>query len=269
MIETSHCAISIAESVGDGPVVLLIHGNSSCKEVFRNQLEGEVGRKYRLIAMDLPGHGASEDAREPERTYNITGYADCADEVLAHLGIDSAVVMGWSLGGHVGLDMIGRHPVVRALMISGTPPIGKGEDQLAAGFLPSEHMGLTGQEVFSEQDAKHYARATCGVNAPLEDFLLDAVKRTDGKARVLMLGAFAAGQGADQREIAETAQLPLAVVNGGDEPFVNNDFVKTVDYANLWDGRVHILDGIGHAPFWEAPDQFDPIFERFLADVTA
>lgn len=269
MIDTSHCGIAIAESAGDGPPVLLVHGNSSCKEVFRNQLEGEIGRQYRLIAMDLPGHGGSEDARNPEATYNIPGYADTASEVLAKLGIDSATVMGWSLGGHIGIDMIGRYPAVRALMISGAPPVGQGEGQLAAGFLPSEHLGLVGQEVFSEEDAGAYAHATCGAKAPLADFLIEAVKRTDGRSRALMLAAFAAGVGADQRRIVETSNVPLAIVNGGDEPFVNNEFVKSVDYANLWDGRVHILDGAGHAPFWEAPGHFDPIFARFLAEVTA
>ncbi len=269
MIDTSHCGIAIAESAGEGPPVLLIHGNSSCKEVFRNQLEGEIGGKYRLIAMDLPGHGGSEDARNPEVTYNVPGYADTANEVLAQLGIDSAAVMGWSLGGHIGIDMIGRYPVVCALMISGTPPIGQGEDQLAAAFLPSEHMGLTGQAVFSEEDADNYARATSGENAPFEDFLLEAARRTDGRARALMLGAFVAGVGADQRRIVESSNIPLAIVNGGGEPFVNNEFVKSIDYANLWNGEVHILDGVGHAPFWEAPGRFDPIFSRFLAEVTA
>ena len=53
--------IAIAESEGRGPAVLLIHGNSSCKQVFRNQLQGAIGREYRLIAMDLPGHGDSSD----------------------------------------------------------------------------------------------------------------------------------------------------------------------------------------------------------------
>ena len=101
-----------------------------------------------------------------------------------------------------------------------------------------------------------------------EDFLFDAVKRTDGRARRLMLAAFIAGRGAIQRRTVETSGVPLAVVNGGADHTVNNDYLKGVDYANLWEGTVHILDGVGHAPFWEAPDRFDPILERFLADAT-
>lgn len=85
-IETGHGRISIAESKG-GPVVLLIHGNSSCKEVFRNQFDGDLGRRYRMIAMDLPGHGASEDARDTERGYTMPRYADAAVQVLAGCGV--------------------------------------------------------------------------------------------------------------------------------------------------------------------------------------
>lgn len=57
------------------------------------------------------------------------------------------------------------------------------------------------------------------------------------------------------------------VAGGGGEPYVNNAHLETVAYANLWEGRMHILDGVGHAPFWEAPARFDPIPARFLGDV--
>jgi pimeloyl-ACP methyl ester carboxylesterase len=56
-LSTSHGTI-VAEETGcvDVPV-LLIHGNSLSREVFRKQLGGALARKYRLVAFDLPGHG--------------------------------------------------------------------------------------------------------------------------------------------------------------------------------------------------------------------
>lgn len=270
-VETSKGTIAISESAGQGPVVLLIHGNSSCKEVFRNQLDGAIGQKWHLVAMDLPGHGDSSDARDDALadTYTIPSYADAAIEVMEKLGHDRYAVFGWSLGGHIGIDMLPKTDRIAGLMISGTPPAGKTPDALEKGFLPSEHMGLAGQEVFSDADADAYARATAGVNAPYDPFLLDAVKRTDGRARATMLGAFAQGLGESQEGIVGSSSTPLAIVNGADEPFANNEFIKGVSYANLWSGEVHLLPGLGHAPFWEAPQMFDPIFERFLSDVLA
>lgn len=266
-IDTGHCAIAITDSEGAGPAVLMIHGNSSCRQVFRNQLEGEAGRAYRCIAMDLPGHGGSGDARDPEQSYTMPGYADAALELMAALGIGRYAVLGWSLGGHIGIEMIARSDAIAGLMISGSPPVSKDPDSVNQGFLPSEHMHLAGQNVFSEAEADAYAHATCGVNAPFEPFLLDAVRRTDGRAREIMFGAFVAGKGVDQADVVATSKTPLAIVNGADEPFVNNAFVSAQSYANLWDGRVHLLEAAGHAPFWEAPERFDPLLLRFLSDV--
>lgn len=265
-IGTSHCAIAVSDSEGPAPAVLMIHGNSSCKEVFRNQLQGEVGRSYRCIAMDLPGHGGSADADDPKRSYTMPGYADAALELMTVLGIERYAVLGWSLGGHVGIEMIARSDAVAGLMISGSPPVSKDPESLGQGFLPSEHMHLAGQNVFSDAEAEAYAHATCGINAPFEPFLLDAVKRTDGRAREIMFAAFGAGEGVDQAEIAATNATALAIVNGADEPFVNNAFVTAQSYANLWDDKVYLLDNAGHAPFWEAPDRFDPLLLRFLRD---
>jgi pimeloyl-ACP methyl ester carboxylesterase len=73
----------------------------------------------------------------------------------------------------------------------------------------------------------------------------------------------------DQRLIVESSPAPLAVVNGGADRLVNLDYCDTVAYANLWEGRCHRLRGLGHAPFWEAPGDFNPVLERFLQDVEA
>jgi pimeloyl-ACP methyl ester carboxylesterase len=47
------------ESPGTARAILLVHGNSSSSRIWQKQLEGPLGGKYRLIAIDLPGHGRS------------------------------------------------------------------------------------------------------------------------------------------------------------------------------------------------------------------
>jgi pimeloyl-ACP methyl ester carboxylesterase len=96
MVKTGHADIAVAETTGKGLPVVFIHGNSGSKEAFRKQFESDMGNVYRMVAIDLPGHGASSDAFEPERTYSLPGYADAVVEVLANMGIDRAVVCGWS-----------------------------------------------------------------------------------------------------------------------------------------------------------------------------
>lgn len=63
--------VSVWDSQSKGPVIVLLNGNSACKEIFLKQFK-ELGEKYRIIAIDLPGHGGA-DATDPKTTYNLGG----------------------------------------------------------------------------------------------------------------------------------------------------------------------------------------------------
>jgi pimeloyl-ACP methyl ester carboxylesterase len=264
-IATSHGLLAVEESGGHGLPLLLIHGNSFCRGVFRHQMQSGLADVRRLIAFDLPGHGESSDAPDPVRSYTRPGLADAAIELLGRLAVTDAVVFGWSLGGHIGIEMIPRFPGMRGLMITGTPPVGRHD--FAQGFRGSPHAGAASRQDLSDTDIDAFVEAIFGSSA--EPFLRDAVARADGRFRKRLFEAARAGEGVDQRQVVETSPVPLAVVNGGADRIINLDYVDGVAYANLWEGRCHRLDGLGHAPFWEAPAQFDPVLDGFLRDVDA
>jgi pimeloyl-ACP methyl ester carboxylesterase len=265
-IETEHGRICHVDHGGAGPAVLFLHGNSSAKEIFARQFASEaLSARHRLLAFDLPGHGGSQDAPAPERSYSIHGFADAAIAYLGALGIERAVLVGWSLGGHIALELMARWPGTIAAWIVGTPPAGRAD--MGAAFRPSPHMALTFQDSFTDDEARCYAQEAIGAGVPLEPWMLAAARRADGRFRRWMAESALAGRDLDGREIAETSPLPLAVVCGGDDPFVDTGYLASVRYRNLWDGQVHLFEGLGHAPFWEAPERVDPLFARFLADV--
>lgn len=266
-VSTSIADIAVRESAGVGPAVLMLHGNSASMAVFQPQFDCPLCSSYRLVAMDLPGHGASSDAADPAFGYTLAGYATAAVEVLQQLGVAQAALFGWSLGGHVVLDMLSRFEGASGVMISGTPPVPGGPEGLALGFAASEHMALASQDRWSETEAEAWAHTTLGPNAPCPPEIIEAARRTPGLARQIFFADALSGHVDDQRAIAETSKVPLAIVNGADDPFLNHAYFKTIAYANLWDGKVHSLSGVGHAPFWETPGRFNPLFERFLADV--
>jgi pimeloyl-ACP methyl ester carboxylesterase len=263
IVTTSHGALAV-EDVGQGNLPLvLIHGNSTCRDVFRRQLTGRLAKNHRLIAFDLPGHGQSGDAPDPARTYTRPGLADAVVELLEKLGVKEAVVLGWSLGGHIGIEMVPRFAGMRGLMVIGTPPVAR--NGMADGFQRSPHMQLAGQEHLSETEIEAFVHAIFGKSA--EPFLNKAVARADGRFRKTLFEAARAGSGVDQRQVVETNPVPLAVVNGSEDRFVKLDYLDTLGYANLWEGHCHRLAGLGHAPFWEGPGDFDPILERFFRNV--
>lgn len=268
MLETSHGRIALTDTGGSGPAVLMLHGNSSCRHAFKNQFAAPFATGYRMIAFDLPGHGESDDADDPPRTYTIPAYADLTMEIMARLGVDRAATLGWSLGGHVGLELMARWPGLAGLMIVGTPPVAPRPDAIAAAFQPSDLMDLAGKERFTPADAGAYATAMYGAAGARDRRLRDAVHRADGRARRHMMEAALAGNGTDGKRVAETSATPLAIVSGGDEPFVDNTGLAKIEYAALWRNTICILPKTGHAPFLEIPDRFNGLFQSFLTDLS-
>ncbi|WP_340610365.1 alpha/beta fold hydrolase [Xenorhabdus bharatensis] len=264
-VSTRYARISVLDSGGNGLPVLFIHGNSSSKEIFRHQVE-YFKKDYRVLALDLPGHGASSNASEPRKAYSMPAYARTVIEVLEKIGINRVVIFGWSLGGHIGLEMLALFPKMIGLMICGTPPVAAGKDNVTLGFHQSEHMGLAGKADFTEEDVRNYAYETVGVNAPHDQFIFDVVARTDGLSRQYMFEAFTSPQATDQKLLAETSKIPLAIINGSGDPFINAQYIEGLNYQNLWQDKVISLAGMDHAPFWEAPTRFNPILADFLCD---
>lgn len=92
--------------VGDGPVVVLVHGIATSLESWR-LVVGALARAYRVLALDLPGFGFSERPAAlpgPEET------ADLLAGFLDGLGIARASFVGNSLGGLISLETALRHP---------------------------------------------------------------------------------------------------------------------------------------------------------------
>lgn len=86
--------------------VLLLAGADSNRLTWYKQLD-IFGRTFRTIAIDCRDTGDSDPVSEP---YTIADLADDAAFVLAALGVQRAHVVGISLGGYVGLQMVLRHP---------------------------------------------------------------------------------------------------------------------------------------------------------------
>ncbi|KAH7384527.1 Alpha/Beta hydrolase protein [Pyrenochaeta sp. MPI-SDFR-AT-0127] len=278
-IETEHGLTSVTDTglKNDKPALLLIHGNSSSSKIFRHILESPtLTSKYRVVAFDLPGHGASSNAPDPERSYWMRGYADLALYILQHLNIARVVVFGWSLGGHVGIEMVNllasSSPVIQldGLLITGTPPA-LGADQLDHAFsFEDGGLNLAGKKDWTDEETEGFARhcvaAAAGAESLFEPWMLEDAKRTDGRARMVMSRKISTGEGVDQRHVVETADVLIAVVNGGDEPFVNLDYLDDIHWKKLWKNECVRLPGLKHAPFWERPNDFERILLEFLTD---
>jgi pimeloyl-ACP methyl ester carboxylesterase len=260
--------IAYRESAGSGPAALLVHGNSSDSRTFLPQLEGALGARYRLVALDLPGHGQSDDATDPAATYTLPGYAAILRRVAEHLQLTDAVLVGWSLGGHIVLEASPAFPHAAGLCIFGTPPLAM-PPAMEAAFLPHPAMGASFTADLTDAAATAYASAFFrpGVTAPAS--VVEAIRRTDGRARATLGASIATLTAQDEVGLVAALPMPLAVIHGQEEQLVNGAYFATVPMPTLWRGAVQVIPDAGHAPHWEQPTAFDRLLGAFLDDCAA
>ena len=102
---------------GTGRPLILLHGGLGAIEMFGPNLPA-LAQGRQVIAVDLQGHGRTADI---DRPLSVALMADDIAALIKHLGLASADVMGYSLGGGVALQTAIRHPeVVRKLVVVST-----------------------------------------------------------------------------------------------------------------------------------------------------
>jgi pimeloyl-ACP methyl ester carboxylesterase len=259
--------LAYRESAGAGRPVVFVHGNSSSSRTWRALVDGPFGERFRCLAFDLPGHGRSEPATDVS-AYSLPGYAANLTGFLTATGAANAVVVGWSLGGHIALEAAPRLPDAAGYVIFGTPPVRTPAD-LAVAFLPNPAVNVGFTADVDEEAARAYATSSLAPDSPLPltEFVAD-ILATDGAARAGLMASLGEGRFIDEVDVVTSLTKPLAVLHGDGEQLVSLDYLRTLDMPTLWRGEVRVLTGTGHTPQEETPDQFATILTEFVNDLS-
>ena len=267
-IDAPNGAIAFREFGGKGPAAVLIHGNSSSSRVFSRQLDGPLGERFRLVAVDLPGHGASDDARDPS-AYSLPGHARAVRAVVDALQLGGAVFVGWSLGGHVALEMAPELTDARGFMIFGTPPLAFPPADGRRRSCPTRRWASSSANIST-------ASRRPPMSARFSSRVSPTFRRSSWKTRCERTGARAAVSGQASRPAAIATRSRwcailefrspccMAPTSSSSTAAISRPFAM----PTLWRGAVQVIPGAGHTPHWETPEAFDALLAAFV-DETA
>lgn len=230
---------------GTGPDVVLLHGWALHGGMWGPWLD-ELEQHARLHVLDLPGHGRSA---WPAGVRDLAGLARAVYPYLPR----QSVVLGWSLGGMVALELARRHPrQVSALVLIATTPrflAGNGwEHGMRAALLGEFAQGLAADHARTVQD--FLALQTRGDER--HSATLRMLRRQLATHGTPDLGALEAGlailRDADLRDELSRIAQPTLVIAGEHDRLTPPDAGLELARA-LPAARYRLIERSGHAPF--------------------
>lgn len=242
------------EGTGD-PAILFIHCWCCDRSYWKDQIPYFAG-KYRVVTLDLAGHGASGTGRAE---WSIPAFAADVAAVAMKLDLGRVILVGHSMGGAVALE--------------------------AARLLPGRAIGIVGVDNFQdfsmkippEQQARFLAAFQSGFAPTVEGFVRGMFPAGADSTLVAAIASDMAecppevGIGAMKSNLAydpapALAQLAIPIRN------VNSDKWPTNVEGNkklVKDYDAVIMPGYGHFLHREAPAAFNPVLDRVISEIAA
>ncbi|MFC1709049.1 alpha/beta fold hydrolase [Candidatus Omnitrophota bacterium] len=248
-------------SQGQGETVLFIHGWSFDAGIWFKQIDNFLGN-YRVVTLDLPGHGQSDYIGELDTIEDI-------NFIIRELGLDRTNLIGHSLGGLLSLKLVLKYPeLIKKLVLIGAPAkfvrtqkhnFGLEEkdiDKLRS-FLSDDYPDIllvfmrwlfTTQERnradFREVWSKLSKKETWPQKKAMDDFLSMIEKE-------------------DITEQLGNLDIPTLIISGVNDPICP---VESIDYLGrqIKNSRVELFKDCGHLPFLTQYQQFNRLAKEFI-----
>ncbi len=270
-------AYRVAEGdTGDATNVVLVHGMAGSSRTWRDVMPALAGH-HRVLALDLPGHGRSAPS---SGDYSLGAMASGIRDLMDHLGMDRATLVGQSLGGGVVMQFAYQFPErCERLVLVSSGGLGRevswllrvlslpGADLVLPVVAPA-FVAEKGNAVSRWLGAHRFAAPRLAEMWQAYASLADPDNRA-AFLRTLRSVVDPGGQavGASDR-LYLVGDMPTLIIWGSDDDIIPVEHARAA-HAAMPGSRLVIFDGVGHFPQVEAPKRFVEVVEDFLTTTEA
>lgn len=246
-----------------GQSILFIHGAFNASGCFAAQVTSPELQSFRLIAMDVRGHGDSGAPLDP-KCYVGTEFAADVDTVIRSLGLSNVILVGWSLGGkilmayleHYGFSNVGGAAMVASLAFD--EPFSPSQEVLEAVVGT-----FNNDETISHPAIRAFVQ-TCTARELSAEATEQAVlwcKRVPVSIRPLF-----ASWAWEPETVLKRWSIPLLIVHGDKDAVFSHEYATRLK-VEVPSAYLSIYPDVGHSPFAEMPQRFNAELSAFAASV--
>jgi pimeloyl-ACP methyl ester carboxylesterase len=250
----------------DGRPILFIHGFSQCGLAWSRQMNSELANDFRLVALDMRGHGLSDKPRDAYSDSKL--WADDINAVIQTLSLDHPVLSGWSYGPLVILDYIrlyGEDEFGGIQFVGGVTKLGSEE---AVAVLTPEFLGLV--PGFFSTDAEESVRSLGGLlrlcfsPEPAAEDLYMMLGYNVSVPPYVRQGLLS--RSLDNDDLLPKIRKPVLITHSADDAVVRPTVVDQ-HKLGMPHAQIDILENVGHAVFWNDAAAFNKRLRAFCESI--
>lgn len=231
-------------TIGKGPAIVLLHGFLESSTMWKSLIP-QLSKNNFVISIDFPGHGKSGIISE---IHTMELMAEVVNEILQHLQITSATLIGHSMGGYVALayaEMFAEK--IDKLILLNSTPVADSEERKenrnralkVIDQNPQTYISMAIGNLFAETSREKFASEIESLKAEAYSFSVEGVKAAikgmrDRKDRTLILKNFTKDKHSilaaedpilpflEEKKVAEQCGVSVKIIEGGHMSMLEN-----------------------------------------------
>lgn len=247
----------------DGDTIVLIHGFGANKDNW-TRLARELSNEFNVYAIDLPGHGDSSKALD--LGYRFEDQVGHLSQILAALDIEKSHMMGNSMGGAITALYAATYPseVLTAVLFD---PAGifDYDSELVELVMEGDNPLIPAKKGDFKRLIDFALEKKPFVPWPIYDVMEERAIANRDVNQVIFAAIRDSGYESDFRNAITRIDAPVLLIWGKEDRVINYRNAD-VFVAQIPDARSVLLEGVGHAPMVEVPEESAQLFREFLVE---
>jgi len=248
-------------------IVFFIHGNSISSRSWNAQLNSELLKNYRLIAIDLPAHGDSDAVRNPVTDYSVQGLgAIIAAAIHSLAGKSPYMVAAISLGTNILAESLAYDLQPEGIVLAGSCLVG-GKYTLNSFAYPETNVHVVFTEQAPENEVRKYASQVMKNDSEIfiDEFMADYYL-VKSPFRSALMNSIQEQQFSNEIELVASVNNPILMIFGKEEQIINPDYLDHAPF-NLWNNTIYKIPNAGHLVHSDQPEEFNRLLSEYAADI--
>lgn len=235
------------------PALVFVHGWTNNKSIWDAQV-AHFSEKYKVVTIDLAGHGASGYNRNK---WSMTAFGDDVVDVIHKLKLKQVVLVGFSLGGPVTIEVANKVPgLIDGVML--VDAINDIEMKYSVEMIDNINNYM--MDIVTNPTKEKFEGVFCKRNLD-ESYnrFLSVLNSGSQVGWEDMLNELFRWLNEDCVALFKNINVPIMAINSDSEPTNIDGFRK---YATSFNAK--IIKDVGHCVFWDAPDEFNGFLEESI-----